>query len=177
MSLVASQCGDLSFSTNILVDLIAQIIVENQSSEGKGLPNTYYSAEQIIKYLYKLEEKEIASDSFLGFSFHISSIVDALVRRNKWIALKTVWREVSKLLLCEFKPTPSWKMLTWHCEEGEQVELFYDHPQSCKKLRDEASDYTNTDLPKILLDNPFSYFFLICYPHRLKRSSLKLIDK
>jgi hypothetical protein len=177
MSLFVSQLGETSYSNSILVDLIAQITVENQSTEGKGFPNPYYSAEQIIGYLYKLGEKEIASESFLGSSYHASTIVDILVRRNKRTSLDVVWKDVSKLLLCEFKPAPAWKILTWHCEEGEQVELFYDHPQSWKKILDEALDYKITNLPKTLLDNPFSYFFLLCYPHRLARSSIKLIDK
>ena len=177
MSLFAFRFGDTSFSNAILVDLVAQIIVENQSRKGKGFPNPYYSAQQVIEYLYGVGEKEIASDSFLGASYHASAIVDMLVRRNRRTILSEVWKDVSNLLLCEFKPECTWKILTWHCEEGEQVELFYDHPQSWRKILNEASDYKTANMPKTLIQNPFSHFFLICYPHRLGRSSIKLIDK
>jgi hypothetical protein len=177
MSLLASQSGDPSYSTNLLVDLIAQIIVENESRDGKGVPNPYYSAEQVIGYSYKLGEKEIASGSFLGSSYHVSTIVDMLVRRKRRTPLNEVWKGISNLLLCEFKPAPAWKFLTWHCEEGDQVEFFYGQPQSWKQLIDQASDYKINSLPKSLKDNPFSHFFLICYPHRLGRESNKLIDK
>lgn len=177
MSLLALRFGDTSFSNAILVDLIAQIIVENQSGNGKGFPNPYYSAKQIIEYKYGVGGKEIDSDSFIGSSYNASAIVDVLVRRNRRITLSEVWKGISNLLLCEFKPECTWKILTWHCEEGEQVELFYDHPQSWRKILNEASDHKIADMPKTLIQNPFSHFFLACYPHRLGRSSIKLIDE
>lgn len=176
MSLVGYQLGDDAFSNDLLIDLVAKIMVENVSREGKGFPNPYYSAEQVLTYLFNFPDKELASDSFLGSSFHVSAIIDMLVRRNRRTSLSEVWRNVSKLLLCEFKPDQPWKFLTWICLEGKQVDVFYDRPQSWKKLRDQANDYSVPELPKLLLNNPFSHLFLVCYPHRLTRESIKLVD-
>jgi hypothetical protein len=177
MSLIGYQSGDTTFSNNLLIDLVAKIMVDNLSNEGKGLPNPYYSVEQVLQYAYGFRGKEIVDDSFLGSSYHVSTIIDMLVRRNARTSLNVVWKDASKLLLCEFKPTEKWQFLVWSCDKGDQIELFYDHPQSWKKLIDEASDYEMRELPKSLINNPFSHLFLMCFPHRLTRESVKLIDK
>lgn len=177
MSLFAIESGDSAFSNSILIDLVSKIIVENQSSEGKGFPNPYYSAGEVIADSYKFKDRELSTDSFLGCSFHASTIVDMLVRRNQRVPLNVLWKDLSKLLHCEFKPAPMWKFLTWQCEDGDQVDVFYDQPQSWKKLNDQASNHKISNLPNTLADNPFSYFFLICCPHRLGTETNKLIDK
>lgn len=105
MSLMGYQSGDVTFSNNLLIDLIAKIMVDNLSNEGKGLPNPYYSVEQVLLYSYGFPTREIADDSFLGSSYHVNTIIDMLVRRNARASLNVVWKDASKLLLCEFKST------------------------------------------------------------------------
>ena len=176
MSMLAEKLGDSSLSTNILIDLVAKIGVENGSKDGKGFPNSYYSAEEVIGYSYKIEERELDSESFLGQSYHIGAIVDMLTRRNKRRELDELWNLISKLMITEFKPSSKWQFLFWQTDEGEQVQHFYDHPQSWGDLRTKAKDVTNVDLPLSLQKNPFSYFFLLTYPHRITRESVKQID-
>ena len=176
MSLLAEKSGDLPLSTFILVDLIAKIGVENQAKDGKGFPNPYYTAEEVIAYSYKLEEREFASQSFLNQSYHVGVIVDMLTRRNRRKQLEELWKSISGLMVTEFKPAAKYQLLCWRAEEGEHIQHFYKHPQSWKELEDQAKDYAIADLPDTLRENPFSYFFLLSYPHRITRKSVKLID-
>jgi hypothetical protein len=176
MSMLAEKLGDSSLCTNILIDLVVKIGVENGSKDGKGFPNSYYSAEKVIGYSYKIEDRELDSESFLGQSYHIGAIVDMLARRNKRRVLEELWNLISKLMITEFKPSSKWQFLFWQTEEGEQLQHFYDHPQSWGDLQTKAKDLTNVDLPLSLQKNPFSYFFLLTYPHRITRESVKQID-
>ena len=177
MSLICYKSGDITFSNNLLFDLIAKVMVDNLSNEGKGFPNPYYSVEQVLLYIYGFPEKEIINDSFLGSSYHVSTIIDMLVRRNARTSLNVIWKDASKLLLCEFKPAEKHQFLTWRCDKGKQTEFFYYHPQSWKELRDQSKNYEMNELPKSLINNPFSHLFLMCFPHRLTRESVMLIDK
>jgi len=177
MSLLVFEYGDTSLSNKIICDLIIDITSENHFRDGKGIPNPYFSPKEIIGYLYQLAEAEIDMSSFLGSSYHLETLVDILVRRNKRTLLNELWRHISYIQKCEFAPKPSWKMFTWECDTGEQVERFYKNPQSWKELRDEATTLNLLGLPNILRNSHFSYYFLICYPHRLNRHTVKLIDK
>ena len=94
MSQFAYQTGDQWYSSFVLVDLIAKITVENTANDGLGFPSPYYSAEQILTQLYKLPERELSSDCFLGSSYHLSTIVDMLVRKKKRISLTELWKSI-----------------------------------------------------------------------------------
>ena len=177
MSLLVSEYGDTSLSNKIICDLIIDITSENHFRDGKGIPDPYFSPSEIIGHLYQLPEAEIDMSSFLGTSYHLETLVDILVRRNKRTLLNELWRYISYIQKCEFRSKPPWKIFTWQCDVGEQVERFYKNPQSWKELRDEATALNSSGLPNILMNNPFSYYFLICFPHRFNRHTVKLIDK
>lgn len=177
MSLLSLECGDTSLSNAIICNLIIEITSENNFRDGKGIPNPYHSPNEIISHLYQLPEAEIDMSSFLGSSYHLGALVDILVRRRKRTLLDEIWRAISYIQKCEFTPQPSWKMLIWECNEGEQVERFYRNPQSWTALWDEATRFNSADFPDTLSNNPFSYYFLTCYPHRLNRGTAKLIDR
>ena len=177
MSLLAFECGDTSLSNMIICDLIIEITSENNFRGGRGIPDPYFSPNEIISHLYQLPKAEMDMSSFLGASYHLEALVDILVRRNKRTLLEEMWRNVSYIQKCEFNPQPSWKMFTWECKVGEQVERFYKNPQSWKELMDAATKKNGSDLPNTLLNNPFSYYFLICFPHRLNGYTVKIIDR
>lgn len=176
MSLLTWELGDTYFSNKIIWDVMNAITFGNDLRGGKGIPAPYFSPTEILGDLYQLPNIKIDKGAFLGSSYHLGLLVDILVRRKKRQLLDNLWKLIFPIRKCEFKPQPSWKMLIWECHEGQQIENFYKTPQSWKELRNEAIKFDNSEIPKILCDNPFSYYFLICYPHRLTRSTIKLIN-
>ena len=177
MNFLANEFNDKLLSTRIIWRLIIDIIFDNEFREGTGKPNPYFSPKEVLRDLYQLSNSKIDGGAFLGSSYHLGLLVDVLVRRNKRKILEFLWKRIFPIRMCEFKPQPCWKMLFWDCKEGEQIEKYYKTPQSWKELKDEEIKLDNSDIPKVLHDNPFLYYFLICYPHRLTRSTIKLIDK
>jgi hypothetical protein len=179
MSMLLSMIND-PLSDKILIDLLANIVVENQLKESKGLPDPYYTVEQVISeeynHLYNLGD-ESEPYSFHGSSYHMSAIVNLVAKRNKRASITPLWKDLTKILKCEFTPQPLWKLLTWHCEEGIQNERFYDQPQSWASLITEATSVDNSNFPKRLTNNPFAHYYFMCYPHRLSSTTIKLIDK
>ncbi len=176
MSLCVSECGDSLLANNIILKPIICIISDNSFGSENGIPDPYFSSKEVISQLYQLANDNIDMNSFVGSSYHLGSLVDILVRRKKRKLLAELWKQISFIQKCEFKPNPSWALLIWNCREGEQVERFYKNPQSWKELSDEATNFDSSGIPQVLQNNPFSYYFILSYPHRLTRDTIKLIE-
>jgi hypothetical protein len=178
ISMLVRDFGETAISNAIIGQVIALLSSENKLKETNTFPvpyaDPYYTSEEILSSLFDI--KKIDFKSFLGSSYHIGALVDILVRRGNKTIVQYFWKDISLVRKCEFLPTPIWKMLTWQCDEGEQVEQFFDQPQSWKKLKVDASNIDYSTLPVVLVNNPFSLYFLICYPHRLGQPTIKLID-
>ncbi|MCL4430100.1 MAG: hypothetical protein M1167_05040, partial [Chloroflexi bacterium] len=179
MSLFVREYGDKSLSNKIVADLIALLADENTAEKNNVFPipfaDPYHSSEEILGSVYGVTEVDF--NSFLGSSYHIGALVDIMVRRNERKFLDNYWKHISGLRKCEFIPSPAWKLFIWQCDDGEQKEVFYERPQSWTKLVKDAMDNDNSGLPRVLTNNPFSYYFLLCFPHRLGQKTTKLIDR
>lgn len=175
MSKLAIASGDTFLSNKIICDLIIDIVFKNGFREESALPAPYYSVKQAINHFYGSPDEKIDSSYFSGESYHLSVLVDILVRRNRRDLLNEVWKGVTNIYDSEFMPKHSWEILRWHCDEGELMGFTFKKPQSWKELQKDAWDMNSVGLPKSLA-SPFCYYFLICYPHRLSRRTGKLLD-
>jgi hypothetical protein len=178
MSLLARECSDEPLSDRLISNLIALIATENSpenNDESSTFADPYYSSEEVLSKLYNVGD--FNSESFVSTSYHIGALVAMLVRRGKRKLLEAYWKDICLIRKCEFYPSPKWKTFTWHSEEGEQIELYYERPQSWNKLVKEVTDYDISSLPVMLQSNAFAYYFVLCYPHRLGQKIACLIDE
>ena len=175
MSKLAIASGDTFLSNKIICDLIIDIVFKNGFREESALPAPYYSVKQVINHFYRSPDEKIDLNAFSGASYHLAVLVDILVRRNRRDLLSVVWKEVTSIHNSEFIHTPSWAFLRWHCDEGNEIGFPFKRPQSWKELQRDAANMSTIHLPKSIT-NPFCFYFLICFPHRLNRLSGKLLD-
>lgn len=176
MSFLVNEFDDKLLSNRIIWRLIIDIIFDNEFKEGTGKPNPYFSAKDVLRDIYQTSKSKFDKSSFLGSSFHLASLVDVLVRKDKRKLLEFLWKRIFPIRMCEFNPNPSWKVFFWECKEGEQIENYFKTPQSWRELKEEENRRGNSGIPNILQDNPFMYFFLSTYPHRLTQNILKSIS-
>jgi len=177
MSLFLSEYGDKDLSNSIICDILLEITIENRDRDGKGIPDPYHGPKEVIGSIFGVSKFEIDWKSFLGSSYHLSVLVDILVRRNKKNILNELWRDISYFYSREFVPETDWHIFLWRNKTGEEIQEFYKSPQSWKELKEEAFS-KELKLPKILKTNPeFLYYFLLTYPHRFTKDAIKLIDK
>lgn len=175
MSLLAFENNDLRLSNKIITDMILEIIFENDY-EGKGVPNPYITSDEIIASSYGVSEFEHNPEEFKGSSYHLETLVDILVRKERRDLLEILWRKIT--FICKETIVPNLKsdLFLWRCKEGTQVNAFYENPQSWKQLTLEANEPILL-IPKIIdYKLKFMYYFLLCYPHRLNRDTIKCID-
>jgi hypothetical protein len=67
-------------------------------------------------------------------------------------------------------------LFLWRCKSGKTHMEYYKIPQSWKELTIEATKLDSLT-PEAINDKlQFMYYFLLCYPHRLNRDTIKCID-
>jgi hypothetical protein len=179
MSLLARVHSDNNLSGRLVGRITALIAAENNIDSNKISPaafaDPYYGPEQVLGSIYHLNNLNMKS--FAGASYHIGSLVDMLVRNGNRKLLDNSWRDISDIRKCEFNPSPAWKMFTWRCDSGEQVENYYNRPQSWKELFNNATSYDLSNLARMLPDSAYAYYFVLCYPHRLTQKISFFIEK
>lgn len=177
MFLLADNFSDKKLSTRIIGDLIALLSSENKLDQDNGsspYADPYHSPEEVL--LSEYGNKKMDSKSFRGLSYHLESLIDMMVRRNNRSFLASFWKDISLVRVCEFLPSPALKAYNWYCDAGQQIERYFDRPQSWGKLREDEAQVTYNSMPNLLINNPFLRYFLLCYPHRLGRATLKALD-
>lgn len=179
MSKLAQQYGDNFLSNKIIIYMIIDIVFKNRNgfqNQNDCLPDPYYSHKDVLNHYYGPSEQKIDMGSFSGSSYHLGALVDVLVRRKRRDLLNEVWKLVSHIFVSEVRDYELWETFRWRCKSGEQFDSFYNNPQSWQPLEISACTIDEQTLPKNLRANPFSYYFLNCYPHRLNKVTTKLID-
>ncbi len=173
---ICEASGNTSFSNKIICDLAIELVFRNAAKEKNCLPNPYISIQQVIDHFYGHSDEKLDLETFSGESFHLSVLVDALVRRNRHDLLNEFWKNVTYIMNSEFRPEEKWNLLKWHCKEGSQINFFYDMPQSWKMLENKALNLEIGCLPNSLIKSPIHHYFLLAYPHRLTSDTFKLVD-
>jgi hypothetical protein len=175
MSLLSLKFDDKELSNRIITDIILEITFGNDY-QGKGIPNPYLSSTEIIASINGISEVEIDSMAFHGSSYHLEALVDILVRRKRRDLLEVLWEKITHICKYTFQPNLKPDLFLWKCHKGKLSLKDYNMPQSWNELTIEA---TKIDLltPEIVSNKlQFMYYFLLCYPHRLNKNTVKYID-
>lgn len=176
MSKLLYAIDEKELSNKIITDLLIEITTSNNFRVKEGLPDQYYLSDQVINHFYGPHDSKLDLSSFSGSSYHLSTLVDILVRRGKRKLLNELWKNISYILNSEFKPNFTWELFKWRCEKGKQNDYFYNNPQSWNDLQKNATKPCDNSCPKTLHSLPFSYYFVLCFPHRLNKNTNKLLD-
>jgi hypothetical protein len=157
--------------------VLNNVVLMNNSRNGKGLANPYYSPDSILAAIHQMPDSEIDFASFVGTSYSLKTLVECLARSNRRELLDSSWYMISYTFQCEFVPQNAWQTLLWENENGSEIMKSYALPQSWHELmHDSKSDPLN--VPDIIRHNkPFVLLFLLTYPHRLRSDLFKLLDK
>jgi|WetSurMetagenome_2_1015567.scaffolds.fasta_scaffold36484_2 hypothetical protein len=175
MSKLAVETGEKTLSNKIVCDLLIDILFKNGFVNENALPPPYFSVTQCVNHVYGHPDERIELSQFSGESYHLAVLIDILVRRNRRDLVSELWKSITGLSNAEVKPTYPYEIFKWHCKEGKLAGFFFKNPQSWNELQKNARDLDNLVVAN-QLKNPFCYYFLICYPHRLCRQTGKLLD-
>jgi hypothetical protein len=124
----------------------------------------------------RVSEVELDPMAFHGSSYHLETLVDILVRRKRRDLLEELWEKITHICKHTFRPDSKSDLFLWRCKNGKTRMEDYKMPQSWKELTVEATQL-NLLTPEVVNDKlQFMYYFLVCYPHRFNRDTIKCID-
>ena len=176
MGLFLSLYGEKDMAAEVYKTIVSRITARNGKKSELGLPDPYYSADQILAALSGLPGADIDLGSFVGTSYTVKPLIECLVREGRRDVLQELWYSISHLQYCEFTPQPIWNTYLWRSETGILTQEFFDSPQSWRKLREKAFLKPVNIPEKMEEDKAFVILFLLTFPHRVRGDLVKLID-
>jgi hypothetical protein len=117
---------DATARTDVLLYALIEGIEKHNLNTDKsnfGLPNPYYSPEEILPYLHGLTQNRLG-DSFVGSSYGLEGLVHLFVRTNRKSQLKFMWPAITRLAVMSFYPKDKWGFYLWRCDDGENIEVY-----------------------------------------------------
>lgn len=164
--------------------IVLSILKENSPMKKNGIPNPYYSVEQILEIKFGLNEisglgvnaEKIDPGQFVGASYLLWPMIVLLAKRGKREFFQKEWRGISHMQFKSFEPDHDYDIFSWRTNEGANKSWFPQQTQSWKKLTEEACEASNPN--SILKGNEKLLAMLIMlYPHRFDSNILKCLDE
>jgi hypothetical protein len=154
---------------NVLLQHVNVILNANRGESAAGIPNPYWLHDKVLRLaggMLAPYERE----HFEGNSYTIQQALDALVRRLRRQAVRSLWPEASKLDFCDYRPDHLADYFLWSTDTGN---LASGHPPptvSWSAWRATVEELDRASVPRTLLTNPeWTLPFLLAYPHRANR--------
>lgn len=161
---------------SLLYNHLNLLVIFNQPTRTKGLPNPYYDESDAVPYFYEFEDNPI-KETFSGYSYALESLTHLFVRRNWKQAMIPLWQDVTRIRFNSFHPAEKWMFYLWRSDKGTLKEIEPKHTKNWPELRTEAQSLSKEFLPDFFSEDLlFMLSFLITYPHRIRPDFVKLID-
>jgi len=170
VSLFLEIAGDVDLCWQIILKMLVEICTEvDLNSSDNGLADPYIPVENVLDARMPYHENVVEERQSVrpAASHHLATLVYYATILNKRAALNELWKQVSKIVMREFRPKNQWQYLLWRSEEGKEETHLFNATQSWSELREIAGKNQDTS-PSVIYDNvDFLSFFLLVYPHRL----------
>jgi hypothetical protein len=166
---------------SILIFILDQLI---KISNDKGLPNPYYSFEDVTRHMIKEAgipikgDDPLVNDNFKLSSFYALSLMHLLVRTNMKQSCKTIWPEFSKLGFKHFEPEKSWMYCLNTSEKGIEITEQPKLTKEWEELKNDARDVSCEGIPVELKKNKFLLMlFVMLFPYRGTPSVIRYLGR
>lgn len=147
-----------------LIDLICKY--NKPKAKSPGLPNVYYSADDILPHLLSISDKPL-NDQFIGSSFVLEGLIYIFTERNLRQHMKNVWPDISHMFFSSFEPEQKWEFYLWRAEKGINKKIAPKHRQSWNELRQLARVKEFDSIPELLKKDLMIFvLFILVFPHR-----------
>ena len=160
---------------SFLNGLFIGIIKENAWDKEDGLPNPYYTINDIFEAFLGVSTKTINLKEFAGTSYMLGILIHMEARRNQRQILQDNWRRASRINMHEFRIANPEDIFTWRTKDGVNHSEFPRQTQSWAELRKEAMGFDG--LPNVVVEHLdlLRFFILVC-PHRADKRIIALLD-
>ncbi|MDO8545527.1 MAG: hypothetical protein Q7S40_34220 [Opitutaceae bacterium] len=165
------------WSDQILLSILAGVANTNSARLNYKLAPPHDSADDAIEVLFqRMLEKKPVMEVQAAAAYTLEPLVTLAARRLWRNTLAGLWSEISKTTLVRLAADHPRDLLLWNWRHqcGSNDSRNFATPQSWAELLAEARRPENASLPAVLLaEYDFSWLFLLCFPHRLTRATVK----
>lgn len=159
----------------LLKGLTLGIVNENARNKEEGLPNPYYSINEIFESFFLPGKEEIDLKQFSGGSYTLETLIMMAARRDMRDILEQNWRKISRIQLKEFKLDNIEDTFAWRTKEGLNHSEFPKATQSWAELKNEANNLEGG--PELYSENlEMLRFFILACSHRASKTIIGLLD-
>lgn len=175
MSMFLDKFGDSDFSNSVLGDTLIELVLNN-NKDGKGVPDPYWAPEMVIQLEYEVLEEPYNRKNFIGHSYHLTSLVNLLVKKERKATLEAIWQELSHTINTKIVPKKLEDYFLFRTKEADVVSKFYEAPQSFMALKQEYDEDVCKNIPEILKSHlPFVLYMILVMPHKLNTDIIKIM--
>ena len=167
--------NEVKIAQSLLNAIFVGIANTNQPRRQNGLPNPYYSANDVLEAVLKIGIRRVDFRQFSGSSYTLETMILMIARRDGREILEKNWRKLSHIQFKQFKPDKIEDTFVWRTKEGLNHSEFPKATQSWAQLRKEVRDVKKA--PNLCSEylELLRFFVLVC-PHRANKSIIGLLD-
>lgn len=171
------QLGDVKMAEAAMLSLVLTISKLNQRHSAGALADPYHDTEQVLLHAYGADS-DLDGEQFDGRSYTLNVGIEWLARRLLRQHLASIWPDITRVQLYEFRPSIPEQYLAVEDGEGELKVWFAGQPQSWSALLDVSNASDVDTLPKSLLAHREMLPYLpLLLPHRLTGPISRAIDE
>lgn len=151
-------------------------ILQSNAGEHKAafpLPSPYYSLAQILETMYGFADDAIDLGSFVGDSYCLEVVIQALARRELRHLVEPRWRKASHIHVQAFVPHQAEDYFSWRVTEGKNTSYFLPPTQSWRSLVEESRQRSDGFL---LRNQKILRMFTLIAPHRMTKETAVIVD-
>lgn len=176
MSMFLDKFGDSDFSNSVLRDTLNELVLNNNKKDCIGVPDPYWAPEMVIQLEYEVLDEPYNRKNFIGHSYHLTSLVNLLVKKGRKATLEAIWQELSHTITTKIVPKKLEDYFLFRTNEADVISKFYEAPQSFMALEQEYDEDVCKDVPKILKSHlPFVLYMILIMPHKLNTDIIKIM--
>jgi len=168
--------GEPALGASMVSNMAQVLVTANQIGSNDAVADPYHSIEEVLLHSVGAPTN-LNDEDFSGEAYTLHVLVDWLARRSYRDLAAKLWPDITRIHLCEFRPSDPQDLLTFDDPTGRLATWALPQPTSWVQLRDSAQTVAESSLPAVLWQHlEFLPFLPLIYPYRLTTNIAKALD-
>jgi hypothetical protein len=142
-------------------------------------PGPYFTCEDVLQHNladFIGGDDPLRDETATHVSFSSEYLLHLVVRANLKQTCKSIWPQISKLILKRYEPQEPWEFATVYSERGMEYLVQPPAAKLWSELVNEACESEGSDVPQVLRDHIYVLLlFIILFPYRATPSAIRFL--
>lgn len=124
-----SEAFNEDFSNKLIYDTLNELVLNNNKEDCIGVPDPYWSPEKVLDLEFDILDEPFNRKDFINHAYHLTSLVNILVKKDKKATLQAIWPELTFILNTKIVPIKIEDYYLYRIIEADVESNFYDMPK------------------------------------------------